>query len=260
MHTRLPSLGGSCVIAQTGPGCTRVQHYSTDPLMNLGLVTQRAAHLPYPYPNQEPQPQPNPNHNPNPPTRRDIAHSNYMPKDIKNEIKHTIQNKLHRCAGAWRGLPSPCPPWLSPTAAHLHLVGSWQGPNWVRFRVKVRLGLPLATLGPAQGAWHAEVVGTQRGGGGDFDAHTTPPFSTPFPPQPSFLTSLPFLTGPEDLVATEEMLARITKNPGEYDGKFISDFKEFTQELREFFNATGGSWGAAEHEGRVPDLTASLAC
>ena len=41
-------------------------------------------------------------------------------------------------------------------------------------------------------------------------------------------------------MATEEMLERITKNPGEYDGKFISDFREFTQELREFFNATGG--------------------
>jgi phosphoglucan,water dikinase len=48
------------------------------------------------------------------------------------------------------------------------------------------------------------------------------------------------LAGPEDLVATEEMLARITRNPGEYDQRFISDFKEFTQELREFFNATGG--------------------
>ncbi|KAF5826707.1 pyruvate phosphate dikinase, partial [Dunaliella salina] len=74
---------------------------------------------------------------------RDIAHSNYMPSNLKNEIKHTIQNKLHRCAG------------------------------------------------------------------------------------------------PEDLVATEEMLERITRVPGEYDSKFISDFQEFTQELREFFNATG---------------------
>ncbi len=30
---------------------------------------------------------------------RDIAHRNDIPKDLKNEIKHTLQNKLHRCAG-----------------------------------------------------------------------------------------------------------------------------------------------------------------
>jgi len=29
---------------------------------------------------------------------RDIAHRNDIPKDLKNEIKHTLQNKLHRCA------------------------------------------------------------------------------------------------------------------------------------------------------------------
>jgi phosphoglucan,water dikinase len=30
---------------------------------------------------------------------RDIAHRNDIPQDLKREIKHTLQNKLHRCAG-----------------------------------------------------------------------------------------------------------------------------------------------------------------
>ncbi len=30
---------------------------------------------------------------------RDIAHRGDIPHDIKQEIKHTLQNKLHRCAG-----------------------------------------------------------------------------------------------------------------------------------------------------------------
>lgn len=30
---------------------------------------------------------------------RDIAHRNDIPKDLKREIKHQLQNKLHRCAG-----------------------------------------------------------------------------------------------------------------------------------------------------------------
>lgn len=30
---------------------------------------------------------------------RDIAHRNDIPRDLKNEIKHRLQNKLHRCAG-----------------------------------------------------------------------------------------------------------------------------------------------------------------
>ena len=30
---------------------------------------------------------------------RDIAHRNDIPKELKNEIKHSLQNKLHRCAG-----------------------------------------------------------------------------------------------------------------------------------------------------------------
>ena len=29
---------------------------------------------------------------------RDIAHRNDIPHDLKNEIKHRLQNKLHRCA------------------------------------------------------------------------------------------------------------------------------------------------------------------
>ncbi|TVU50595.1 hypothetical protein EJB05_01972 [Eragrostis curvula] len=72
---------------------------------------------------------------------RDIAHRNDIPHDLKQEIKHTIQNKLHRSAG------------------------------------------------------------------------------------------------PEDLVATEAMLARITKTPGEYSEAFVEQFKIFYGELKDFFNA-----------------------
>ncbi|KAL0432167.1 UNVERIFIED_CONTAM: Phosphoglucan, water dikinase, chloroplastic [Sesamum latifolium] len=72
---------------------------------------------------------------------RDIAHRNDIPHDLKQEIKHTIQNKLHRNAG------------------------------------------------------------------------------------------------PEDLVATEAMLARITKKPGEYSEAFVEQFKIFHRELKDFFNA-----------------------
>ncbi|MQL96084.1 hypothetical protein Taro_028754 [Colocasia esculenta] len=43
--------------------------------------------------------------------------------------------------------------------------------------------------------------------------------------------------GPEDLVATEAMLSRITKNPGEYSSAFIEQFKIFHLELKDFFNA-----------------------
>ncbi|GFP87620.1 phosphoglucan water dikinase chloroplastic [Phtheirospermum japonicum] len=72
---------------------------------------------------------------------RDIAHRNDIPHDLKQEIKHTIQNKLHRNAG------------------------------------------------------------------------------------------------PEDLVATEAMLARITKKPGEYSEAFVEQFRIFHRELKDFFNA-----------------------
>lgn len=43
--------------------------------------------------------------------------------------------------------------------------------------------------------------------------------------------------GPEDLVATEAMLARITRNPGEYSEPFVEQFKIFYHELKDFFNA-----------------------
>ncbi|KAJ4968179.1 hypothetical protein NE237_014880 [Protea cynaroides] len=72
---------------------------------------------------------------------RDIAHRNDIPHDLKQEIKHTIQNKLHRNAG------------------------------------------------------------------------------------------------PEDLVATEAMLVRITRNPGEFSDAFVEEFKIFHHELKDFFNA-----------------------
>ncbi|KAL2649665.1 hypothetical protein R1flu_017793 [Riccia fluitans] len=72
---------------------------------------------------------------------RDIAHRNDIPHDLKQEIKHTIQNKLHRNAG------------------------------------------------------------------------------------------------PEDLVATEAMLARVTKTPGEYSEAFVEQLQIFYRELKDFFNA-----------------------
>lgn len=43
--------------------------------------------------------------------------------------------------------------------------------------------------------------------------------------------------GPEDLIATEAMLARITKTPGEYSEAFVEQFKIFYSELKDFFNA-----------------------
>ncbi|KAH0940079.1 hypothetical protein HID58_007540 [Brassica napus] len=72
---------------------------------------------------------------------RDIAHRNDIPHDLKQEIKHTIQNKLHRNAG------------------------------------------------------------------------------------------------PEDLIATEAMLERITETPGKYGGDFVEQFRIFHNELKDFFNA-----------------------
>ena len=72
---------------------------------------------------------------------RDIAHRNDIPSDLKQEIKHTIQNKLHRNAG------------------------------------------------------------------------------------------------PEDLVATEAMLQRITAVPGQFSAPFVAEFTTFHAELKDFFNA-----------------------
>lgn len=43
--------------------------------------------------------------------------------------------------------------------------------------------------------------------------------------------------GPEDLIATEAMLARITQTPGEYSDAFVEQFKIFYNELKDFFNA-----------------------
>lgn len=43
--------------------------------------------------------------------------------------------------------------------------------------------------------------------------------------------------GPEDLVATEAMLARVTKNPGQYSGAFVEQLQIFYAELKDFFNA-----------------------
>lgn len=42
--------------------------------------------------------------------------------------------------------------------------------------------------------------------------------------------------GPEDLVATETMLKRITSD-GSFNPSFVAEFKKFRDELRDFFNA-----------------------
>jgi phosphoglucan,water dikinase len=42
--------------------------------------------------------------------------------------------------------------------------------------------------------------------------------------------------GPEDLVATEAMLQRVTDD-GSYNQDFVNEFRVFTAELRDFFNA-----------------------
>lgn len=44
--------------------------------------------------------------------------------------------------------------------------------------------------------------------------------------------------GPEDLIATEEMLKRITAKPGQFNDNFIREFKLFHEELKDFFNAS----------------------
>ncbi len=41
---------------------------------------------------------------------RDIAHRNDIPQDLKQEIKHTLQNKIHRSAGM--------PTHIKPSKAH----------------------------------------------------------------------------------------------------------------------------------------------
>ena len=45
--------------------------------------------------------------------------------------------------------------------------------------------------------------------------------------------------GPEDLVATEAVLAQITAREGDFSKDFVREFKEFYKELKRFFNASG---------------------
>lgn len=42
--------------------------------------------------------------------------------------------------------------------------------------------------------------------------------------------------GPEDLVATEAMLERVSRDSS-YNADFVGEFRRFTAELRDFFNA-----------------------
>jgi hypothetical protein len=70
------------------------------------------------------------------------------------------------------------------------------------------------------------------------------PYALPFLPQElkqeikhTLQNKLHRNAGPEDLVATQAMLERITARPGEYSGAFVEEFKIFAAELRDFFNA-----------------------
>lgn len=129
---------------------------------------------------------------------RDIAHRNDIPQNLKHEIKHTLQNKLHSNAGAcW-------------TAGQL-----FSG---------MMTSLSVVELG---------VCYFQCRDGRSYEFFE----SVLFVSQTIMLINGP--TGPEDLVATEAMLVKVTRNPGEFNRDFVEEFKIFTRELREFFNATG---------------------
>jgi hypothetical protein len=131
---------------------------------------------------------------------RDIAHRSDIPHDLKQEIKHTLQNKLHRNAG---------PEDLVATEAMLKRVtarpGARQGPahppaRLARLRAASRW--PLATApGPAV----CHPLGTRCTPRAR--AHRLP--SPLLPPGPA----------------------------GEYSEAFVNEFKVFTAELRDFFNA-----------------------
>lgn len=95
---------------------------------------------------------------------RDIAHRNDIPQDLKSRLKHTLQNKLHRCAG------------------------------------------------------------------------------------------------PEDLVTAERLLEEIEHAPaGRYCSGFVSEYRLFCEELREFFNARGLDDLLATISGHVDESTERLA-
>lgn len=93
---------------------------------------------------------------------RDIAHRNDIPHALKQEIKHTIQNKLHRNAG------------------------------------------------------------------------------------------------PEDLVATEALLAKVSATPGEYPEAFLQELRTFLSELRDFFNAGSLSDQLATLQPSLDDAAAQM--
>ncbi len=69
--------------------------------------------------------------------------------------------------------------------------------------------------------------------------------------------------GPEDLVATEAMLERVSSD-GSYNQDFVNEFRVFTAELRDFFNAgsfadmLGGLKAALDDQEQEVDSTALL--
>lgn len=75
--------------------------------------------------------------------------------------------------------------------------------------------------------------------------NTPHPFPTPWSPRQELKQEIKHTlqnklhrnAGPEDLVATQAMLARITAHPGEYPAAFVDEFRTFAAELRDFFNA-----------------------
>lgn len=64
--------------------------------------------------------------------------------------------------------------------------------------------------------------------------------------------------GPEDLAATEAMLARVTAPGAGFSPDFVAEFRTFTRELRDFFNAGSFMDLVAALEPSLPDQATAV--
>ena len=64
--------------------------------------------------------------------------------------------------------------------------------------------------------------------------------------------------GPEDLAATEAMLARVTAPGAGFSPDFVAEFRAFTCELRDFFNAGSFLDLVAALEPSLPDQATAV--
>ena len=64
--------------------------------------------------------------------------------------------------------------------------------------------------------------------------------------------------GPEDLAATEAMLARVTVPGADFPADFVAEFRTFTRELRDFFNAGSFMDMVAALEPSLPDQATAV--